>query len=67
MSYKKPKSLIDPVIIVALGVVFVAIAFALIVFQPNSNSINFAADASVTSQLVVAFVTGIIFIERVER
>ena len=42
-----------------LGVVFLAIAIAMIAFQPKSNSINIAADSGVMSQLMVAFVTGI--------
>lgn len=58
MSKKQNKS-IDPVIVVMLGVVFVAIAIAMIVFQPASNSINIATDAGAMSQLLVAFVTGI--------
>ena len=59
MAYKKRKSSIDPVIIVTLGVVFVAIAIALFVFQPNLTSINFASGSGVMSQLIVAFITGI--------
>ncbi|HNO94061.1 MAG TPA: sulfite exporter TauE/SafE family protein [Anaerolineales bacterium] len=56
---KNQKPSVDPVIIVMLGVIFLAVAIAMIVFQPTSNSINLTADASVMSQLVVAFVTGI--------
>ena len=56
---KNQKPSVDPVIIVMLGVIFLAVAIAMIVFQPTSNSINLTADASVISQLVVAFVTGI--------
>jgi len=59
MSYKKQKASVDPVIIVALGVIFIAIAIVLIAFQPGSISINIANDASVMSQLAIAFVTGI--------
>ncbi len=55
----KQKPTIDPVIIVMLGVVFLAIAFGLIVFQPNAQSLNFNADSGAWSQLLVAFVTGI--------
>ncbi len=58
MSKKQTPS-VDPVVIVMLGVVFVAIAAAMVVFQPNSNSINIATDAGTMSQLLVAFVTGI--------
>ena len=59
MTYKKRKSSIDPVIIVMLGVVFVAIAIVLFTFQPNLTSINFASGSGVMSQLIVAFITGI--------
>ncbi len=59
MTYKKRKSSIDPVIIVTLGIVFVAIAIALFVFQPNLTSINFASGSGVMRQLIVAFITGI--------
>lgn len=58
MSQKQQPS-VDPVIIVVLGVVFLAVAIAMIVFQPQSNSIDIAADSGVMSQLIVAFVTGI--------
>jgi sulfite exporter TauE/SafE len=58
MSKKQTPS-VDPVVIVMLGVVFVAVAAAMIAFQPDSNSINIAADAGTMSQLLVAFVTGI--------
>jgi len=56
MSKQQSKP-VDPVIIVTLGVVFLAIAFALIAFKPTSQSIN--ADSSAWRQLVVAFVTGL--------
>ena len=59
MSTKQNKPSVDPVIVVMLGVVFLAVAIAMIVFQPSTNSINISADANVMSQLVVAFVTGI--------
>ena len=58
MSHQKSKP-IDPVIIVALGVVFIGIAIALFVFQSNSTSISLAKDSGTWSQLVVAFITGI--------
>lgn len=59
MSTKQNKPSVDPVVIVMIGIVFLAIAIAMIVFQPQSNSIDFAANSGVMSQLVVAFVTGI--------
>ena len=55
----KQKPTIDPVIIVLLGVVLVAIAFSLVVFQLNTQSLSLAAGSGAWSQLVVAFVTGI--------
>jgi len=58
MSPKANKS-IDPVVVVMLGVIFLAVAIAMIAFQPNSSSINFAANTGIMSQLIVAFVTGI--------
>ena len=58
MSKQKNKP-IDPVIIVTLGVVFIAIAIALFAFQSNSTSISIANDSGVMSQLMVAFITGI--------
>lgn len=59
MPNPKKTSSIDPVVIVTLGVLFVAIAFALIAFQPESNSIDIAADSGTLTQLMVAFVTGL--------
>ncbi|NWG33172.1 MAG: sulfite exporter TauE/SafE family protein [Chloroflexi bacterium] len=50
---------IDPVIVVTLGVLLVAVAFALIAFQPQSNSIGIAANSGTLTQLMVAFVTGL--------
>ncbi|MCL4270427.1 MAG: sulfite exporter TauE/SafE family protein [Anaerolineales bacterium] len=59
MSKKQNKPSVDPVIIVMLGVIFLAIAIAMIVFPADTNSINIASDSGVISQLMVAFVTGI--------
>ena len=56
---KKQNKPIDPVVIVMLGIVFLAVAVAMVVFQPNSNSIDIATDSGTMSQLLVAFVTGI--------
>lgn len=54
---KNQKPSVDPVIVVMLGVIFLAVAVA-IVFAPDTNSINITADAGVISRCV-AFVTGI--------
>lgn len=59
MSSKEQKPAIDPVLIVTLGVVFVAIALVLFVFQSNAQSINLSGDSGTWSQLIVAFITGI--------
>lgn len=59
MSSKEQKPAIDPVLIVTLGVVFVAIALVLFVFQSNAQSINLNRDSGTLSQLIVAFITGI--------
>ena len=53
---KNRKQSIDPVVIVTIGVVFLAIAMALIAFSSGSS---IAGDASTTSQLMVAFITGL--------
>lgn len=59
MAYKKQTPSVDPVVIVTLGIVFVAIAFAMIAFQSGSQSVGIVKDSSIMSQLVVAFITGI--------
>ncbi|MBK7456481.1 MAG: sulfite exporter TauE/SafE family protein [Anaerolineales bacterium] len=56
---KKQKKTVDPVIIVVLGVVLVAVAFGLMIVQPNAQSLNFDASSGAWGQLVVAFITGI--------
>ncbi|HEX2990848.1 MAG TPA: sulfite exporter TauE/SafE family protein [Anaerolineales bacterium] len=55
--YRKPP--VDPVILMMLGVVFVAIAIGLAVVQSNPNSVQIADNSGTMSQLVVAFVTGL--------
>jgi sulfite exporter TauE/SafE len=54
---KKPT--IDPVIVIALGVVFLTISMVMIVFQSNNYQVNIANNSNAMSQLVVAFVTGL--------
>jgi uncharacterized protein len=58
MSNNKTKP-IDPVVIVTLGILFVAIAFGMIAFQSDSNSIDIVANSGTMTQLMVAFVTGL--------
>ncbi len=60
MSSKNQKSTIDPVVIIMFGVVFLAISFALLLFQSQgANGIAIASGSSTWGQIVVAFVTGI--------
>lgn len=59
MSSNKQNPSVDPVIVVALGIILMAIAFALLVFKPNVQSLTLTAGSGAWSQLVVAFVTGI--------
>jgi sulfite exporter TauE/SafE len=59
MSSKKQPPSVDPVIVVTLGIVLVAIAFVLITFQSGAQSVSIAKDSGITSQLMVAFITGI--------
>lgn len=59
MSSGKQKTTVDPVVIVMIGILFLAIALGLIFFQdvPQSQSLN--SSSSIWSQFAVAFVTGI--------
>ena len=50
---------VDPVILMTLGVIFVAVAIGLAVVQSNPNSVQIADNSGTMSQLVVAFVTGL--------
>ncbi len=60
MSSKEQKTTIDPVVIITLGVVFLGIAFAMLLFQSQGEGgIAIAAGTGLWSQIVVAFVTGI--------
>src|ERR1051325_8724134 len=54
---KKPS--IDPVIVIALGVVFLTISIVMIVFQSNNYNLNIANNSGGLSQLAVAFITGL--------
>ena len=59
MSSKKHSQFVDPVILMTLGVVFIAVAIGLAVLQSNPSS-GAAADSSGSlSQLILAFVTGL--------
>ncbi len=54
---RKPS--IDPVIVIALGVVFLTISIVMIVFQSNNYKVNLTNNAGALSQLAVAFITGL--------
>lgn len=56
---RKQKPPIDPVILIMLGIVFIAVAIGLAVLQGNSGPIRIASGSAMTSQLFVAFVTGL--------
>jgi len=56
---KNQKPPLDPVILVMIGIVFVAVAIGLAVVQSNPNTVNIANSSGTMSQLVVAFVTGL--------
>jgi sulfite exporter TauE/SafE len=56
---KQQNKPVDPVIIITLGIVFIAIAIVIIVFQPRSASISIVNDTGTMSQLMIAFVTGL--------
>jgi sulfite exporter TauE/SafE len=54
---RKPS--IDPVILIALGIVFLTIAIVMMVFQSNTYDVNIANNSGTMSQLAVAFITGL--------
>jgi sulfite exporter TauE/SafE len=56
---RNQKSFVDPVILIALGLVILTIAIVMIVFQSSTYDLNIANNSSVISQLVVAFITGL--------
>lgn len=55
---KNQKPPVDPVVLLVLGIVFVAVAVGLAVFQANPN-FNTATNSGVMGQLIVAFITGL--------
>jgi sulfite exporter TauE/SafE len=56
---RKQKAPVDPVMLVLLGVVFVAVAIGLAVVQASPGALTLASDSATMSQLMVAFVTGL--------
>jgi uncharacterized protein len=53
------KAPIDPVILILLGIVFIAVAIGVAVVQSNPSIVGIASDSATMSQLLVAFVTGL--------
>lgn len=56
MKKQQNKSL-DPVVVITIGVVFIAIAISMVLFQSGTG--GFLNDSSTMGQLMVAFITGI--------
>src|SRR5512147_2938156 len=56
---RNQKPSIDPVILIALGVVFLTIAILMIVFPSKAYDVNIANNSGAMSQLAVAFITGL--------
>ncbi|HKG52983.1 MAG TPA: sulfite exporter TauE/SafE family protein, partial [Anaerolineales bacterium] len=54
---RKPS--IDPVILIALGILLLTIAVVMIVLQSNTDVVSITNNAGTASQLVVAFITGL--------
>jgi sulfite exporter TauE/SafE len=53
------KAPIDPVILILLGIVFIAVAIGVAVVQSNPSTVGITSDSAAMSQLMVAFVTGL--------
>src|ERR1044071_7759633 len=56
---RNQKSFVDPVILIALGIVILTIAIVMIVFQSSTYDLKIASNSSAISQLAVAFITGL--------
>jgi uncharacterized protein len=59
MSSRKQSQFVDPVILMTLGILLVAVAIGLAVVQSNPSSVQIADNSGTMSQLIVAFVTGL--------
>ena len=59
MSSKEQKTAVNPIVIVTLGVVLLAIALILIIFQPNLQALNPNAASGKWNPLMIAFITGL--------
>ncbi len=58
MSFKKQSQIIDPVILVTLGIVLVTIAIMLVIFQSDSKAVSVSNNSSAMSQLLVYTLLG---------
>ena len=56
---RNQRPFIDPVILIALGIVFLTVAVVMLVFQSNNYQASIGNNSGTVSQLVVAFVTGL--------
>jgi sulfite exporter TauE/SafE len=56
---KNQKTPVDPVILVMIGIVIIAVAIGLAVIQSNPNTVDIANGSGTMSQLIVAFVSGL--------
>lgn len=56
---KKQKPPVDPVVVALLGIVLIAVAIGLAVFQSGPGSMELTSDADTTRALFVAFITGL--------
>ena len=56
---KSNKGPIDPVILILLGIVFIAVAVGLAVVKGNPGAFALAKDSATMSQIMIAFVTGL--------
>lgn len=59
MVSKKQRYVIDPVILATLGVLLIAVAIILAIYQPRGNVAKVSNNSGAASQLLVAFITGI--------
>jgi len=59
MSHKKQNQVIDPVVLLTLGILLVTIAIALGIVQSRSNAAGASSNPGTMSQIMMAFVTGL--------
>lgn len=56
---RNQKAPFDPIILIMIGIVFIAIAIGLAALQSNPNSVDLTSGSGTMGQLIVAFVTGL--------